>query len=35
LKKLDTEMAQNLFNQIYPNDEFAKKPKRSAKQPKP
>ena len=35
LKKLDEEMARNLFNRIYPRDEPAKKPKRTAKQPKP
>lgn len=35
LKKLDAEMAQNLFDQIYPKDDPAKKPKRAAKQSKP
>jgi tetratricopeptide (TPR) repeat protein len=34
LKKLDSSMAQELFNRIYPNDEPAKKPKRDTKQPK-
>lgn len=35
LKKLDADMAQNLFDQIYPKDDPATKPKRAAKQPKP
>jgi tetratricopeptide (TPR) repeat protein len=35
LKKLDSELADNLFNRIYPNDEPAKKSKRASKQPQP
>jgi tetratricopeptide (TPR) repeat protein len=35
LKKLDSELADNLFNRIYPNDEPSKKPKRTSKQPQP
>jgi len=35
LKKLDSDMADNLFRRIYPNDEPAKPPKRNSKQPKP
>ncbi len=34
LKKLDQNMAQELFNRIYPNDEPTQKPKRNTKQPK-
>jgi tetratricopeptide (TPR) repeat protein len=35
LKKLDSELADNLFNRIYPNDEPAQKTKRASKQPRP
>jgi tetratricopeptide (TPR) repeat protein len=35
LKKLDSELADNLFKRIYPNDEAAPKPKRASKQPQP
>jgi tetratricopeptide (TPR) repeat protein len=35
LKKLDTDMADNLFKRIYPNDEPVQQPKRNSKQPKP
>ncbi len=35
LKKLDSNLADNLFNRIYPNDEAAPKPKRASKQPQP
>jgi tetratricopeptide (TPR) repeat protein len=35
LKKLDSELADNLFNRIYPNDEPAQKNKRASKQPQP
>ena len=35
LKRLDTDMADNLFRRIYPNDEPAKQPKRNPKQSKP
>jgi hypothetical protein len=34
LKKLDADMALDLFNRIYPNDEPATRPKRNTKQPK-
>lgn len=35
LKKLDVNLADNLFTHIYPTDEISPKPKRAAKQPKP
>jgi len=35
LKKLDSNLADNLFNRIYPNDETAPKSKRASKQPQP
>jgi tetratricopeptide (TPR) repeat protein len=35
LKKLDADLADNLFKRIYPNDEHARQPKRNSKQPKP
>jgi tetratricopeptide (TPR) repeat protein len=35
LKRLDAELADNLFRRIYPNDERARQPKRNSKQPKP
>jgi tetratricopeptide (TPR) repeat protein len=35
LKKLDADMADNLFRRIYPNDEPLRQPERNSKQPKP
>ena len=35
LKKLDGNLADNLFTRIYPTDDISPKPKRAAKQPKP
>jgi hypothetical protein len=34
LKNLDSDMAQDLFNRIYPNDEPSTKSERTTKQPK-
>ena len=35
LKRLDSELADNLFNRIYPNDEPSKNAKRASQQPQP
>jgi tetratricopeptide (TPR) repeat protein len=35
LRGLDSEMADNLFNRIYPHDESTQKPERASQQPKP